>query len=283
MTKPISLLLVGSSGFLGRAFHESCKREGIPCSHLNRCLREDLSPERQFVIKDLEHISETFDVVVNLAANIPYGQMDTMTPELFEANSILPYRLIRQFPSAHHVYASSVSVYGPNEPHPIDEDAPTKTVNAYGASKLAGECLVRTSEKHTVLRFSSLYGPGMTSKTFLPRLITTALKGKPLTIFGTGERTQDYLHVRDGARMIMSSIEKRAYGVYNAVNGLPVSNRRLAEMIEELIPETTIVFSGTDSTPSQSYSAKKLHAALGMQAIIEIKDGLQEIAADYGL
>jgi nucleoside-diphosphate-sugar epimerase len=271
-----NILLVGSSGFLGRNFLDVCRSAGIGLSIVNRSMQESFS-EQQFLLHDLEHIPDVFDTVVNLSAHIPYGEMDLVSPELFEVNTILAYRLVRQFPSAHHVYSSSVSVYASNCQQPVDEFAPTQTLNAYGASKLAGECFVRSVLKQTILRFSSLYGCGMSPSTFLPKLVNTALRGEPITLFGDGQRAQDYLHVRDAARMILASIQTPEYGIYNAVNGQSVSNLQLAELVAGLVPDTKILFNGSDLSPSMSYSNRKFQSTYGLTPAVTLKEGVEEM------
>jgi NAD dependent epimerase/dehydratase family enzyme len=67
-------LLVGSSGFLGRNVLNVCKSAGVGLSVLNRSSNEPFS-EKQFLLRDLEQFPDEFDVVVNLSAYIPCGQI----------------------------------------------------------------------------------------------------------------------------------------------------------------------------------------------------------------
>ena len=270
------LLIVGSSGFLGRTLLYECCAPELEVTLLNREVKKGFSC-RQYALSDLNNIPNSYDVVVNLAALIPHGNLNLMTSELLEANVVLPQRLIHQFPDAHHVYASSISVYKPNEKIKIDEDAAILGQNAYGISKYLGECLVKTTPKHTILRFSNLYGPGMQIFTFLPWLITTALDRKPLNLFGEGKRTQDYLYVLDAARMILAAINSPNYGIYNAVSGESASNLQVARLVNSVIPETTIEFSGPDPKLSVSLCSRKFFQTFGYKPTVSLEEGIESI------
>ena len=107
------------------------------------------------------------------------------------------------------VWSSSGGVlYGEATQVPTREGAPKRPVSPYGVSKLAGEHILRVlgtlrGFEAVALRYSNVYGPrqdphgeaGVCS-IFGGRL----LKGQPLTIFGTGRQTRDYVYVGDVAR-----------------------------------------------------------------------------------
>lgn len=107
------------------------------------------------------------------------------------------------------VWASSGGVlYGDASRIPTPETSPKAPVSPYGVSKLAGEHLLRVLStlrgfQAVALRYSNVYGPrqdphgeaGVCS-IFAGRL----LRGEPLTVFGTGKQTRDYVFVGDVAR-----------------------------------------------------------------------------------
>jgi UDP-glucose 4-epimerase len=107
------------------------------------------------------------------------------------------------------VWASSGGVlYGEAAQLPTAEDAPKRPVSPYGVSKLAGEHILRVlgtlrGFQTVALRYANVYGPrqdphgeaGVCS-IFGGRL----LAGTPLTVFGTGRQTRDYVYVGDVAR-----------------------------------------------------------------------------------
>jgi UDP-glucose 4-epimerase len=104
------------------------------------------------------------------------------------------------------VYASSAAVYGDCPELPIDEDAPLRPLSPYGADKAAGELHARAgAEVHGIasvgLRFFNVYGPRQRPDDAYAGVITLFAdrieRGEPLTIFGDGEQSRDFVHVDD--------------------------------------------------------------------------------------
>lgn len=145
------------------------------------------------------------------------------------------------------VYVSSGGVvYGEPDEIPTPESAPKLPLSPYGVTKLGGEYylnyyrVVRGME-YVALRYSNVYGPrqdphgeaGVVA-IFCNRL----LSGQPLTIFGDGEQTRDYVFVRDVvvANMKASEIELEGDGLdsvgFNVGTGVGTSVLRLAEVLE---------------------------------------------------
>ncbi len=159
------------------------------------------------------------------------------------------------------VFVSSGGVvYG--EPHdiPTPEDAPKQPLSPYGVTKLAGEhYLSYYREVHgldyVALRYSNVYGPrqdphgeaGVVA-IFSQRL----LRGEPLTIYGDGEQTRDYVYVGDvvranliAARMDLPAAPGLDARAYNVGTGIETTVNRLADVLEESVGiHTGRVFEG---------------------------------------
>jgi UDP-glucose 4-epimerase len=194
----------------------------------------------------------SFDVVMHLAACIPVAGDDQPVSSLAFSNVALPARLLAAYPRARHVLASSVSVYGVPAALPLTADASTAPCSPYGWSKLAAEAVIRIAHCHAILRPSSIVGPGMRAKTFLPSAIASARQGF-IKIYGDGSRTQDYLDVRDAAAMFVEAASMHENFVALAVSGRALSNLDVAREVA-CATGATIDFQGRDDSPSFAYS-----------------------------
>lgn len=126
------------------------------------------------------------------------------------------------------VLSSTASVYGTPEVTPIDEDAPTRPINPYGASKLALEGAIQWyGEAYGIRAVSLRYfnvagasernGEDHDPETHLiPNLLAACLGGPPLVVFGTdypttdGSAVRDYIHVMDLADAHLAALDLTA-------------------------------------------------------------------------
>lgn len=152
--------------------------------------------------------------------------------------------------TARVVFVSSGGVvYGEPEEVPTPETAPKMPLSPYGVSKLAGEFYLHYYRRvrgldYVALRYGNVYGPrqdphgeaGVVA-IFSSRL----LDEEPLTIFGDGEQTRDYVFVRDvvAANMMVSDLpEPGADGLdgpaFNVGTGVGTSVNRLADLLESV-------------------------------------------------
>jgi UDP-glucose 4-epimerase len=148
------------------------------------------------------------------------------------------------------VFVSSGGVvYGEPEQIPTPEDAPKLPLSPYGVTKLGGELYLHYYRRirgleYVALRYSNVFGPrqdphgeaGVVA-IFCNRL----LRGEPLTIFGDGEQTRDYVYVKDvvAANMWASSAslgngEGLDVRAFNVGTGVGTSVNRLADVLEKI-------------------------------------------------
>jgi UDP-glucose 4-epimerase len=107
------------------------------------------------------------------------------------------------------VFASSGgTVYGDPEVVPTPETAPNCPISPYGASKLAGEHYIRMlgalrGFDAVAMRYANVFGPRQDPKSeagVVSIFVSRLLQHRPLTIFGDGRQTRDYVYVGDVAR-----------------------------------------------------------------------------------
>jgi UDP-glucose 4-epimerase len=108
------------------------------------------------------------------------------------------------------IYASSMTLYGDCKSVPISEDEPCRPDSYYGITKYAAERYVHSTAERpdldfdfsvTSLRMYSVYGPGQSFSNpyqgVLGIFSGNLLRGEPITIFGDGEQTRDFVFIDD--------------------------------------------------------------------------------------
>ncbi|MEJ2359632.1 MAG: NAD-dependent epimerase/dehydratase family protein [Deinococcales bacterium] len=114
------------------------------------------------------------------------------------------------------VYASSAAVYGDARELPIREDAPKQPLSPYAADKLAGEHYLahylRTGRIGGVaFRFFNVFGPrqdpGSPYSGVISIFLDRARAGEPVTVFGDGEQTRDFVYVQDVVDQLVAALD----------------------------------------------------------------------------
>jgi UDP-glucose 4-epimerase len=187
------------------------------------------------------------------------------------------------------VFASSAAVYGEVATMPVGEDTPTRPVSPYGIDKLASEhALDYYAAVHgvpaTSLRFFNVYGPRQDPASPYSGVISIfadrARAGRPLTIFGDGGQTRDFVYVGDVVRAIVAALGDGADRVVaNVGTGGEITVLELARSIVELCGGRSTI----EHAPARSGEILKSRArvdrlrdALGVVAETSLLDGLRE-------
>jgi UDP-glucose 4-epimerase len=151
------------------------------------------------------------------------------------------------------VYASSKSAYGPMPVgEAVREDRPALPRDVYGATKYAGEVVLRAAAARagapvtTSLRFATIYGPGKADRhagaALTSRLIADALAGRPVRIEGGGDQVDDLIYVTDAAAgIVAAALHPGALApLYNLSTGVGISLRDFAAGVAAAIPGAEI-------------------------------------------
>ncbi len=147
------------------------------------------------------------------------------------------------------VFASSCAVYGDAPSLPVQETMPLQPLSPYAVTKAAGElyCAVFSQVyglPTVCLRYFNVYGPRQDPRSeyaaVVPRFITAAMAGRPLTIFGDGRQTRDFIFVKDVvAANIFGAETDGVAGVLNIGSGRQTSVIELASLVLELTGRQT--------------------------------------------
>jgi UDP-glucose 4-epimerase len=189
------------------------------------------------------------------------------------------------------VFSSSAGIYGELKTLPIREDHPAEPDSPYGASKLGAEkvCLAYSKLydlEVVCLRYFNVYGVNQRYDAYgnvIPIFVNQMLSGAPLTIFGDGEQTRDFVNVRDVARANVRAAEARGVsGAFNLGSASTITINRLVELLREVSGIEPVVRYGPPRPGDVRDSLADVsaaNAAFGYEPSVEIRDGLSEYVA----
>ncbi|QWK80606.1 NAD-dependent epimerase/dehydratase family protein [Ochrobactrum sp. BTU1] len=139
------------------------------------------------------------------------------------------------------VFASSASVYGDAVQKPMKEEHPLNNTTVYGATKICLEHLAMAMhhlyETQIVgLRYFNIYGPRQDSRgaynSVIVKFLDSAENDRPLTVFGDGQQSYDFISVKDTARANVCALKSETpFGIFNVCTGRATSILDLAKCI----------------------------------------------------
>jgi len=247
-------LVTGGAGFIG----SNLARLLISKGHNVRIL-DNLSTGYQSNIKDLpvefihgdireqelvERSCRDIEAIFHLAANIGNVKSLKNPQEDSEINVLGTLNVLegaRKSGVRRIVYSSSAAIFGELITMPIAEDHPQNPDSPYGVSKLAGEkhmlCYAKLFGLSVVcLRYFNVYGINQRYDAYgnvIPIFADRLLSGKPLTIYGDGEQTRDFVNVKDVAMAnYLGATCANAQGTYNVGSGRSITINQLAQYIK---------------------------------------------------
>lgn len=172
----------------------------------------------------------------------------------------------------HMVFASSREVYGEPVMLPVTEEAPLNPFNLYGASKVAGEALLRTlpwpALQVSILRLANVIGQGDTGRV-VPLWLEAASAKQPLVLYGGGQ-ILDFVPVETVVDAFVQVAEAGPIGVaVNVGSGKPVRLTDLAERIIAITQSESTVDLRPPRGPEISRfcaDVSRMSAVLGLRA-----------------
>jgi dTDP-glucose 4,6-dehydratase len=164
------------------------------------------------------------DVVVHFAAE-SHVDRSIEAGDVFVKTNVLGTQTLLDAARRHDVgqflHVSTDEVYGSRETGSFTETAPFHTASPYSASKAGSDLLVLAHHKTyglkaTITRCTNNYGPRQHPEKLLPKVVTLAIQGKPLPIYGTGMNVRDWLYVKDHCAAIERVLTLQDWGgIYN--------------------------------------------------------------------
>ena len=246
------LLVTGGAGFIGSAFvrHVLATDESVRVVTLDKLTytgnMDNLAPvagnsKHRFVHGDIcdgklvaQILEQGIDAIVHFAAE-SHVDRSILSPDPFIETNVRGTATLldaaRRAKLGRFLLVSTDEVYGDiDAPLEADETFPLKPSSPYAASKAAADLLalsyVRTFKLPVVVtRASNNYGPYQFPEKLIPLMISNAIEGIPLPVYGDGMQIRDWLYVDDHCRGILAVLKRGREGEAYNIGG----NRALAQ------------------------------------------------------
>lgn len=189
------------------------------------------------------------------------------------------------------VNSSSASVYGEALEAELVEDQPFDNRNFYGATKIAGEAMVRAffhryRLQSVSLRYMNVYGPRQDFRSaymaVVMRMLNAIDQDEPITIFGDGSEAYDFVYVRDCAAANICAVKSETVDrCFNVGTGKPTTLRELADLLLELsgksLPIRYVPNERIGLVNRRIGSTDRATKELGFTAATQLRTGLEEL------
>jgi UDP-glucose 4-epimerase len=252
----MKVLVTGGAGFIGSHLVEMLQAAGRQVrvlDNLSTGHRENLAGAGavEFIEGDIRDRAAVAAAVNGTAAIVHLAAVASVQASIddpvgtHETNLVGTLNLLeaaRAHRVARFVYASSAAVYGDTPHLPVAEHDGVAPLSPYAADKLAGEHYLdfyrrKFGLKGTAYRFFNIYGPRQDPSSPYSGVISIFARrirdAAPVTIFGDGQQTRDFVYVGDLAQLLAQTLTNDATigQVMNVGRGTECS---LLELLAEL-------------------------------------------------
>ena len=249
----MKILVTGGAGFIGSHIveHFQDRADVRVLDNLHSGFQHNLAGfKHEFIqasILDRERVRRAVkgvDYVFHLAAMVSVPESMQKPAECNEINAAGTLMVLEEAARARVkklVFSSSAAIYGDNPVVPKVETMLPEPKSPYAVTKLDGEYYCRMFAEEgrlptTSLRYFNVFGPRQDPcsqyAAAVPMFVDRAVKHAPLTIFGDGEQTRDFIFVKDVvAANVYFAMERSAAGVFNLAWGRRITINGLAKTI----------------------------------------------------
>jgi UDP-glucose 4-epimerase len=296
------ILVTGGAGFIGShtvdALVTAAVHQVAVIDNLSAGKREQLNPGAHFYEADIRDAGEVGriiaierpEVIVHFAAQMDVRR--SVADPAFDAQVNLVGFLNLMEAARHHglrrvVFSSTGgAIYGEQDTFPADESHACRPVSPYGVAKFSTESYLffykaQYGIDYAAMRYANVYGPrqdphgeaGVVA-IFCGRL----LADQPVTIFGDGEQTRDYVYVGDVVRANVAAVTAAVNGPINIGTGIETSVNRLYAALAAAAGSNREPAYAAARPGEQSRSviaATRAGRELGWRPEITIEDGLR--------
>jgi dTDP-glucose 4,6-dehydratase len=309
----MKLLVTGGAGFIGSNFVRQVLAKHPQYSILNldkltysgnlHTLQDVMAdPRHTFVRGDIcdrrkvqEVLSAGVEAIVHFAAE-SHVDRSILDSAAFVKTNVLGTQCLLDAARAagvrRFVLVSTDEVYGSAAPgEKFTEESRLAPNSPYAASK-AGADLVARAYFRTyrfpviITRCTNNYGPYQYPEKFLPLIITLALRGESIPVYGDGQQVRDWIYVTDHCAALDTILHQGREGeIYNLGAGNEWANVEIARRILQLLgkPESLLTYVQDRPGHDRRYAlqSEKVQRELGWVPETTIEAGLQQMVDWY--
>jgi UDP-glucose 4-epimerase len=310
-------LITGGAGFIGSHLAQALIGRGdevIVLDDFSTGKYENISklvnnPHFQLVRGNIlnetlvDKFAERCDCIFHLAAAVGV-ELIVKNPLQSLTTNIKGSEIVLEMAHRYHkkiLITSSSEIYGKNVNGPLREEddrilgSPLKSRWSYSTSKAVDETLAYIYWKEkglptTIVRLFNTVGPRQTGAygMVIPRFVDQAVKGEPLTVFGTGKQSRCFLHVKDAVSALIGLMEhNQAVGqVFNLGSQEEVTIEDLARKVIRITEsESKIVYipydqayeAGFEDMPRRIPDISKINNLLGFKPTVDLRGIIMDV------
>ena len=295
------VLVTGGAGFIGSHSVEQLLESNIPV----RVLDNFSTGSRQYLpthslleiqegdIRDAASVRKAMEDmthVLHLAAQVSVQASVDDPPESCSTNIggfVNVLQVARSYGVQRMVYASSAAVYGRPIRLPVSERDIPQPCSPYGLEKYVNDQYAALFAKAfgislLGLRYFNVYGPRQDPQSsyagVISKFISMIQQQQPLSVFGDGMQTRDFIFVKDVAKANVQALQSEMTGVCNVATGTSVSLRHLIEVLSRCVNQKLKIVhhpAREGDIPFSEAHTDLFHSVLDPKNLTNLDDGLQ--------
>lgn len=314
----MKVLITGGTGFIGSHLceqFESLDAEVICLDNLSTSSVKNIENLRKtkFVLGDIKDsvlindLVSSVDVVIHLAAAVGVKTILNNPVESIQTNFIGSETVLHACNKFNKrvIIASTSEIYGKNLKQPLSETddrvmgAPQKLRWSYADAKaleesVAHSLFLRDGLRVTTVRFFNIVGPRQSSAygMVLPNFIENAISNKPIRVFGSGNQTRVFCHVKDVIEAMVKLInrEDTIGEVFNIGGSQEISMMDLAVKVKLILSSRSNIIlepyenyyeAGFEDMIKRTPDLRKLKSFITWQPKFDLDSIIRDIAKSY--